>query len=54
MKQALTRKELNRYNELYDKAVVLYLDKTDFDATEWLNTKESEELGRLINKEQGN
>lgn len=50
----LTKKELKRYNELYEKATNYYLDKTDFDATEWLSDDEANELQQLIDKEQGN
>ncbi len=49
----LTKKECKRYNELYDKAINRYLDKTDFDVCEWLIKNESEELQRLMDKEQG-
>ena len=49
----LTKKELERYEELYQKAINYYLDKTDFDACEFLELKESEELANLMKKEQG-
>ena len=50
MKKKLTEKDLHlqeRYDELYDKAVSRYLDKTDFDITEWLSDNENLEFMRL-------
>jgi hypothetical protein len=49
----LSKKELKRYDELYQKAIAQYLDKTDFDACEYLEPKESNELADLMQKEQG-
>lgn len=45
----MTREEKKekRYEELYDKAVRTYLDKTDFDISEWLNAKEYKEFKKL-------
>jgi hypothetical protein len=36
-----------RYEELYDKAVRTYLDKTDFDISEWLTKAEYKEFKYL-------
>lgn len=49
----LTKKEFDRQNELYEKAVARYLDKTDFDASEWLSDEEADEYVNLVKKEQG-
>ena len=49
----LTSKEIDRYDELYEKAINRYLDKMDFDACEFLEPEESEELADLIRREQG-
>ena len=49
----LTAKEIQRYEELYRKAINQYLDKTDFDPCEFLEPKESDELAELMLKEQG-
>lgn len=43
---AFEKKE-KRYEELYDKAVRRYLDKTDFDISEWLEPKEWKEFKKL-------
>ena len=40
----LTKQEAKRINELYEKARDLYLDKTDFNASDWLEEKESLEF----------
>ncbi len=49
----LNRKESKRYDVLYELAVNRYLDKTDFDPTEWLSDNDSLELETLIKKAQG-
>ena len=36
----LTVEQYERMNELYEKAVSRYLDKTDFDVTYWLSNEE--------------
>lgn len=36
-----------RYERLYDKAVRRYLDKTDFDISEWLSKEEYSEFKTL-------
>ena len=36
-----------RYEELYEKAVRRYLDKTDWDISEWLDKKEYKEFKKL-------
>lgn len=36
-----------RYDELYDKAIARYLDKTDWDISEWMNDKEWLEFKEL-------
>ena len=47
----MTKQEKNekRYEELYDKAVRKYLDKTDWDISEWLTKKEWNEFKKLQN-----
>jgi hypothetical protein len=49
----LTKKEIKRYDELYQKAIDNYLDKTDFDACFCLPPKEAEELDKLMRKANG-
>lgn len=41
---SLTPDQQERYNELYDQAVSRYLDKTDFDISEWLSDEEYKEF----------
>lgn len=53
MTTLLNRKESKRYDILYELAVNRYLDKTDFDATEWLSENDSIEFDNLIRKAQG-
>jgi len=53
MHTILNRKESKRYDVLYELAVNRYLDKTDFDPTEWLSDNDSLELETLIKKAQG-
>lgn len=53
MHTILNRKESKRYDVLYELAVNRYLDKTDFDPTEWLSDNDSLELETLIKKSQG-
>jgi hypothetical protein len=36
-----------RFDSLHEKAINTYLDKTDFDATEWLTPEEAAEYVRL-------
>lgn len=43
--------DVERMNELYEKAVSYYLDKTDFNASDWLDEEESLEFTDLINKD---
>ena len=47
----LSKKELKRMNELYEEAVARYLDKTDFNVSDWLDEKESLEFTELITRE---
>lgn len=42
-----TEKSEERYEELYEKAVQRYLDKTDWDISEWLTLKEWKEFKKL-------
>lgn len=44
-----TKKQIDRFNELDQFAVDRYLDKTDFDASEWLDINEQEEYMKLYN-----
>ena len=44
---ANTKKQEKRYEELYDKAVRKYLDKTDWDISEWLTKREWQEFKNL-------
>ncbi len=53
MHTILNRKESKRYDILYELAVNRYLDKTDFDPTQWLSDNDSLELETLIKKAQG-
>jgi succinate dehydrogenase flavin-adding protein (antitoxin of CptAB toxin-antitoxin module) len=53
----LTNSDLNNYeareNQLYYQAVSAYLDKTDWDISEWLTDeewKEYQELRKLLDK----
>lgn len=47
----LTAKEIDRLNELYEKAIRFYLDKTDFNPNEWLMEHEAEEYAKLVRKD---
>ena len=47
----LTVEKHERMNELYEKAVANYLNKTDFSACDWLEQDESLELSDLIDAE---
>ena len=50
----LTDKEVDRLHELYDKAINYYLDKTDFNPSDWLIDKgEDEEYASLVRKDYG-
>jgi hypothetical protein len=40
-------KREQRYQELYDKAVRRYLDKSDFNPSDWLDEEEAKEYSRL-------
>ena len=40
-----------RYEELYQKAVNRYLDKTDWDMSEWLEPEEWEEFKQLSDED---
>ena len=40
----------NRYEELYQKAVLLYLDKTDFYVVDWLSKEDILEFNKLQSK----
>ncbi len=42
-----TENQEKRYEQLYDKAIRRYLDKTDWDISGWLNKKEYKEFKRL-------
>ena len=44
----LTVEQHERMNELYEKAVSRYLDKTDFDVTYWLSDEEANEYCALL------
>ena len=48
----LTKKEIKKLDDLYEKAVNRYLDKTDFNPTDWLNEKEQKEFNILLQKEE--
>lgn len=37
-----------RYEELYQQAVLTYLDKTDFNVTEWLDEEDATEFIKLM------
>jgi hypothetical protein len=45
---ANTLEQEKRFEELYEKAVRRYLDKTDFNPTDWLEPKEQEEYLELM------
>lgn len=42
-----TKKQSKRLIELYEQAVATYLDKTDWDMSEWLTPEEWEEYQKL-------
>jgi hypothetical protein len=48
--EKLTKKEIKRMDDLYEKAVSFYLDKTDFNASDWLEEEESLEFAVLVEK----
>lgn len=50
MSNTATLDEQNRYEELYEMAITVMLDKTDFSATEWLDEADSKEFMKLQNK----
>jgi hypothetical protein len=47
----LTSKELNRLNELKNKALLLFLDTEPFYTEDWLNDKDREEYFKLEEKQ---
>ena len=47
----ITKKEIKKLDELYQRAIDRYLDKTDFDLTDWLDEDEKREYQRLHFKE---
>ena len=49
----LTAKEIDRLNELYDEAVNWYLEKTDFNPSDWLSKVEGKEYADLVDKDDG-
>jgi hypothetical protein len=42
-----------RYQELYEMAITVMLDKTDFDPTQWLDEADTKEFLELQNKIHG-
>jgi len=44
MNDSLTPEQQERYNELYQEAVNRYLDKTDWDISEWLSEADYKEF----------
>lgn len=49
-KQHYTEAENDRYQELYEMAITVMLDKTDFDATDWLDEADTKEFMALQTK----
>jgi hypothetical protein len=49
----LTVEQSERMNELYEKAIARYLDKTDFDVTQWLSDEEANEYCALLDADCG-
>jgi hypothetical protein len=49
----LTAKEIDRVEALHEKAIRFYLDKTDFNASDWLIEPESLEYAELVRKDDG-
>lgn len=49
----LTDKEMDRLEELYEQAVVFYLDKTDFNPSDYLDEEEAEEYADLAERDDG-
>ena len=47
-KRKFTKEQADRFQELEQKAINHYLDKTDFDASEWLSKKETKEYLKLL------
>jgi len=47
----LAAKEIDRLNSLHEKAIRFYLDKTDFNASDWLIEPESKEYAHLVKKD---
>lgn len=48
----ISDKEADRLNELYEKAVSFYLDKTDFNPSDWLiDEGEDEEYASLVRRD---
>ena len=48
----LEAKEIDRLNSLYEQAVKRYLDKTDFNPSDWLPVGEDEEYADLVKKDE--
>ena len=48
----LTGKQIDRLNELYEQAVNFYLDKMDFNPSDYLCPTESHEYARLVKKDE--
>lgn len=49
----LTDAEWTRMYSLYEKAVSQYLNKTDFNVSDWLSDKEGDEYSNLVKKQYG-
>jgi hypothetical protein len=48
----LNKKEIKRLLQLEEQATSLYLDKTDFNVSDWLDYKEAKEYRKLIKKDE--
>jgi len=47
----LTAKEIDRFQQMYEDAVSHYLDKTDFNPSDWMSEKEAIEYEELLEKD---
>ena len=47
----MTKKEIERLQELEDQALSTFADKNDFNVSDWLDEKEAKEHCELYNKQ---
>lgn len=49
--EKITKAEYKKMTEIYENAVNLYLDKSDFNAMDWMDDEDLKEYTRLYKKD---